>query len=160
MVNSTSTLAYGMEVEAYYVSWISVEERVCVAWRSPIRPQTPLRVDERLFQKTASGLQRFAFNSGWRIGRTVQFIISIARSSGRSGYIAPITSLLRRESRPSTSVVRSARKRPQTTLQCRTTISCSSGGAVLHPHSPRRSEERRVGKECPSKCRSRWSPYH
>ena len=23
-----------------------------------------------------------------------------------------------------------------------------------------RSEERRVGKECPSKCRSRWSPYH
>ena len=26
----------------------------------------------------------------------------------------------------------------------------------LHP----RSEERRVGKECPSKCRSRWSPYH
>src|SRR3546814_13751004 len=25
---------------------------------------------------------------------------------------------------------------------------------------PRRSEERRVGKECVSKCRSRWSPYH
>ena len=23
-----------------------------------------------------------------------------------------------------------------------------------------RSEERRVGKECPSKCRSRWAPYH
>ena len=23
-----------------------------------------------------------------------------------------------------------------------------------------RSEERRVGKECPSPCRSRWSPYH
>ena len=22
------------------------------------------------------------------------------------------------------------------------------------------TEERRVGKECPSKCRSRWSPYH
>src|SRR3546814_2564366 len=26
--------------------------------------------------------------------------------------------------------------------------------------NPRRSEERRVGKECVSKCRSRWSPYH
>src|SRR3546814_15217576 len=25
--------------------------------------------------------------------------------------------------------------------------------------SPRRSEERRVGKECVSTCRSRWSPY-
>src|SRR3546814_3530933 len=27
------------------------------------------------------------------------------------------------------------------------------------PHSPR-SEGRRVGKECVSTCRSRWSPYH
>src|SRR3546814_15615839 len=26
--------------------------------------------------------------------------------------------------------------------------------------SPQRSEERRVGKECVSTCRSRWSPYH
>ena len=25
---------------------------------------------------------------------------------------------------------------------------------------PRRSEERRVGKECAGLCRSRWSPYH
>src|SRR3546814_1818486 len=29
----------------------------------------------------------------------------------------------------------------------------------LNP-SPYRSEERRVGKECVSTCRSRWSPYH
>src|SRR3546814_1694758 len=27
-------------------------------------------------------------------------------------------------------------------------------------HSVVRSEERRVGKECVSTCRSRWSPYH
>src|SRR3546814_12851207 len=26
--------------------------------------------------------------------------------------------------------------------------------------SAKRSEERRVGKECVSTCRSRWSPYH
>src|SRR3546814_13432629 len=26
--------------------------------------------------------------------------------------------------------------------------------------APYRSEERRVGKECVSTCRSRWSPYH
>src|SRR3546814_11750167 len=26
--------------------------------------------------------------------------------------------------------------------------------------TPARSEERRVGKECVSTCRSRWSPYH
>src|SRR3546814_17944038 len=31
----------------------------------------------------------------------------------------------------------------------------------FHPaHLVGRSEERRVGKECVSTCRSRWSPYH
>src|SRR3546814_6968250 len=29
-----------------------------------------------------------------------------------------------------------------------------------HCHGIERSEERRVGKECVSTCRSRWSPYH
>src|SRR3546814_13510436 len=30
----------------------------------------------------------------------------------------------------------------------------------VHQQPPLRSEERRVGKECVSTCRSRWSPYH
>src|SRR3546814_3591392 len=30
----------------------------------------------------------------------------------------------------------------------------------LHQIGQNRSEERRVGKECVSPCRSRWSPYH
>src|SRR3546814_11299054 len=30
----------------------------------------------------------------------------------------------------------------------------------MGPHALARSEERRVGKECVSTCRSRWSPYH
>ena len=30
----------------------------------------------------------------------------------------------------------------------------------LAPQLAARSEERRVGKECSSPCRSRWSPYH
>src|SRR3546814_1417633 len=44
------------------------------------------------------------------------------------------------------------------------------GGSKAQPVHPRqqleaarllaRSEERRVGKECVSTCRSRWSPYH
>src|SRR3546814_1158565 len=33
------------------------------------------------------------------------------------------------------------------------------GDAVVFPDL-QRSEERRVGKECVSTCRSRWSPYH
>src|SRR3546814_11888014 len=31
---------------------------------------------------------------------------------------------------------------------------------ALNVRGGRRSEERRVGKECVSTCRSRWSPYH
>src|SRR3546814_2261537 len=31
---------------------------------------------------------------------------------------------------------------------------------ILKRHAACRSEERRVGKECVSTCRSRWSPYH
>src|SRR3546814_12229433 len=31
---------------------------------------------------------------------------------------------------------------------------------VCHVNVLSRSEERRVGKECVSTCRSRWSPYH
>src|SRR3546814_18833924 len=33
-------------------------------------------------------------------------------------------------------------------------------GRALLPDRDVRSEERRVGKECVSTCRSRWSPYH
>src|SRR3546814_12572998 len=35
-----------------------------------------------------------------------------------------------------------------------------SRGPAPAPPAGRRSEERRVGKECVSTCRSRWSPYH
>src|SRR3546814_1778301 len=38
-------------------------------------------------------------------------------------------------------------------------IQPDSDGLLQYLRS-RRSEERRVGKECVSTCRSRWSPYH
>ena len=39
---------------------------------------------------------------------------------------------------------------------------CSGHQEILRTQDggQQRSEERRVGKECPSLCRSRWSPYH
>src|SRR3546814_18690441 len=43
-------------------------------------------------------------------------------------------------------------RRDRTTRCC--PLTTSRTGAT------RRSEERRVGKECVSTCRSRWSPYH
>ena len=36
----------------------------------------------------------------------------------------------------------------------------SHQAALRHCDDLVRSEERRVGKECASMCRSRWSPYH
>src|SRR3546814_13375310 len=33
-------------------------------------------------------------------------------------------------------------------------------GETVLIHAAGRSEERRVGKECVSTCRSRWAPYH
>src|SRR3546814_12216855 len=45
-----------------------------------------------------------------------------------------------------------------------TTLDFSQDATLCHAFTSlaalRRSEERRVGKECVSTCRSRWSPYH
>src|SRR3546814_2444397 len=50
------------------------------------------------------------------------------------------------------------------TIDQETMIGISGRNRELHPAAPLRipirSEERRVGKECVSTCRSRWSPYH
>src|SRR3546814_4895142 len=40
------------------------------------------------------------------------------------------------------------------------TISLGSAGVFAIGEGGNRSEERRVGKECVSTCRFRWSPYH
>src|SRR3546814_15626798 len=40
------------------------------------------------------------------------------------------------------------------------THNCEESVVVLSGQGVARSEERRVGKECVSTCRTRWSPYH
>src|SRR3546814_5853755 len=45
-------------------------------------------------------------------------------------------------------------------LPCAAYLSGEYGVNDLYVGVPLRSEERRVGKECVSTCRSRWSPYH
>src|SRR3546814_2487373 len=42
----------------------------------------------------------------------------------------------------------------------RTVLAPMLAAARSTPNRILRSEERRVGKECVSTCRSRWSPYH
>src|SRR3546814_16310001 len=39
-------------------------------------------------------------------------------------------------------------------------VQCFGAARRALPTAPLRSDERRVGKECGSTCRSRWSPYH
>src|SRR3546814_8400158 len=49
-------------------------------------------------------------------------------------------------------------RRRRRAVSCRSLCFRETGDAGLGPAG--RSEERRVGKECVSTCRSRWSPYH
>src|SRR3546814_19481770 len=46
------------------------------------------------------------------------------------------------------------------TFDLRTDLHWSNGESLAAADFVRRSEERRVGKECGGTCRSRWSPYH
>src|SRR3546814_5121794 len=44
--------------------------------------------------------------------------------------------------------------------QCIVDLATLTGAIIVSLGYEHRSEERRVGKECVSTCRSRWSPYH
>src|SRR3546814_33474 len=80
------------------------------------------------------------------------------RREGRSP-ILQIISRHRRLPLPNRSAV--SRRSPPSRI-VRLSPSTASESAAAGPMNPtqRRSEERRVGKECVSTCRSRWSPYH
>src|SRR3546814_11405947 len=62
-----------------------------------------------------------------------------------------------------TTELRSAQivaQRPDDPRPCRRWHRDRVAWAKLRRMDPLRSEERRVGKECVSTCRSRWPPYH
>src|SRR3546814_17840801 len=63
------------------------------------------------------------------------------------------------ESRPKGALLSSRSLMWQYT-SCISTGGMESSDVELHSMPLYRSEERRVGKECVSTCRSRWSPYH
>src|SRR3546814_14913391 len=48
----------------------------------------------------------------------------------------------------------------EATAACSAALADIGAIAVREDTNLERSEERRVGKECVSTCRSRWSPYH
>ena len=65
----------------------------------------------------------------------------------------PVKDLMREQARVAVSALRGV-----SAVDIEMTAQVRAAG---RPEAGRaRSEERRVGKECPSLCRSRWSPYH
>src|SRR3546814_17296284 len=54
----------------------------------------------------------------------------------------------------------STTREPRTAQMLRRLSPAWRTDSLKHPLSKGRSEERRVGKECVSTCRSRWSTYH
>src|SRR3546814_3357041 len=62
-------------------------------------------------------------------------------------------------STPTSPTVVAVQRRSRT-VSLRTTAARMVAKIGAVKESATRSEERRVGKECVSTCRSRWSPYH
>src|SRR3546814_13216702 len=56
-------------------------------------------------------------------------------------------------------IIVTAQKKSESIREVPATILVKDGDQLIAA-GIRRSEERRVGKECVSTCRSRWSPYH
>src|SRR3546814_1528769 len=68
-----------------------------------------------------------------------------------------LTSLLNQDVQRKILSTRSESLQPPREIVSRCSLAAAQSSAPLRN---RRSEERRVGKECVSTCRSRWSPYH
>ena len=86
------------------------------------------------FSETASTVGQKSVHSSCTIGLTA---VPVAGSSSIDAIVADVIDAVRRGR-------------------------AQGGNQIFHldKADTDRSEERRVGKECPSKCRSRWSPYH
>src|SRR3546814_5667694 len=61
---------------------------------------------------------------------------------------------------PISGAFASARNRAEDTLARNLSGAATQAAYQNYGDERSRSEERRVGKECVSTCRSRWSPYH
>ena len=93
--------------------------------------------------------------AGWLVATAVGAMAGAAVGGATGGLVGSLT----KEGVPEAL----SRQLPLGELKVRSNMlrrSCNLLSACLLPPDIERSEERRVGKECPSKCRSRWSPYH
>ena len=93
---------------------------------------------------------------GWRtIDVTDTYFDTASRALAKAGYGARL-----RRHGIKRSVGLKSDIRTDGALVARTEIEADATASLDPAAWPRRSEERRVGKECTIQCRSRWSPYH
>src|SRR3546814_11812814 len=92
-------------------------------------------------------------------------MIRLPPTSTRTDTLFPYTTLFRPAEEDADEAVEQVGRR-QRDLEPAPDIGPQSHNAGIRnagigmPRNSTRSEERRVGKECVSTCRSRWSPYH
>src|SRR3546814_14434059 len=79
---------------------------------------------------------------------------------GRAALRLLLAAAQRDQSVDAVDLVRRARRARQQGALDVTLHRTRLDAAQLDAAAVQRSEERRVGKECVSTCRSRWSPYH
>ena len=108
-----------------------------MVWSKPWLWQRPRYLSKAIWQRIAQQLSV----------RVVRFTLAVPGYRAQS--VTLVTTLLDAQAYPAEDLARLYLRRWRIELWFRD-IKTSMG----------RSEERRVGKECPSLCRSRWSPYH
>src|SRR3546814_11294132 len=127
------------------------------------RPPRSTRTDTlfpytTLFRSLRSG-QRL-FNDGAHSSHVVSAVDQAdpARPDAAHGFFDGVAGI-------APAVMRTRRKNILAAGGCRVMVVDDDDYAIVLveygvAHARCRSEERRVGKECVSTCRSRWSPYH
>ena len=115
----------------------------------------------RALQQTEKPISATSFAKEFGVSRQIVVgDVALLRASGENIIATARGYLLERESEKLISKIAVQHTPQQTAEELRTIV--EHGGEVIDVvvEHPLRSEERRVGKECASMCRSRWSPYH
>ena len=102
------------------------------------------------------GYDGFMFSVGWLVAYLTVLLIVAEPLRNAGKYTMADVLAYRMKARP----VRAMAALSTITVSTFYMIAQMVGAGVLVTSLLKRSEERRVGKECEDLCRSRWSPYH
>ena len=116
---------------------------------------TPLYPQERITLETPDSISSRIMDLWTPIGKGQRGLIVAPPRTGKTMLLQSIAQSVAKNHPEIYLMVLLIDERPEEVTDMRRWLKNPASEAVAS-----RSEERRVGKECPSKCRSRWSPYH